>query len=48
MRRQSGMGLRLTMGALAAVAFLLLVSPGLVVIVVSFTSGYSLKFPPPG
>ena len=48
MRRQSGMGLRLTMGALATLAFLLLVSPGLVVIVVSFTSGYSLKFPPPG
>jgi putative spermidine/putrescine transport system permease protein len=36
------------MWALAAACFLLLVLPTLVVIVVSFTSGFSLKFPPPG
>lgn len=36
------------MWGLATLAFLLLMMPSLVVIVVSFTSGYSLKFPPPG
>ena len=37
-----------TMWGLAALCFLLLVLPTLVVIAVSFTSGFSLKFPPPG
>src|SRR4029079_6191878 len=36
------------MWGLAVLCFLLLVMPTLVVIVVSFTSGFSLKFPPPG
>src|SRR6267154_6705212 len=36
------------MWGLASLCFLLLVLPTLVVIVVSFTSGFSLKFPPPG
>lgn len=36
-----------TMGLLAVVTLLLLVAPTLVVLVVSFTDGYSLKFPPP-
>jgi putative spermidine/putrescine transport system permease protein len=36
------------MWVLAGLCFLLLVLPTLVVIVVSFTSGFSLKFPPPG
>ena len=51
MRRRDGweaLSFRLTMWGLAAVAFLLLVMPSVVVIVVSFTSGFSLKFPPPG
>ena len=39
---------RLVMGGLALLSFLLLLAPAVVVIVVSFTSGYSLKFPPPG
>ena len=39
---------RLTIWGLAALAFLLLLAPAIVVIVVSFTSGFSLKFPPPG
>ncbi|MEQ1612873.1 MAG: ABC transporter permease [Hyphomicrobiaceae bacterium] len=39
---------KLVMWGLAAACFLLLMLPTLVVIVVSFTSGYSLKFPPPG
>jgi putative spermidine/putrescine transport system permease protein len=34
--------------ALAAISFLLLVGPTLVVVIVSFTSGFSLRFPPPG
>lgn len=35
------------MGALAALTLLLLIAPTLVVLTVSFTSGFSLKFPPP-
>lgn len=38
----------LVIGLLAAVAVALLVLPTVVVIVVSFTSGFSLRFPPPG
>ncbi|MGE0223006.1 MAG: ABC transporter permease [Acetobacteraceae bacterium] len=50
-RRQDGLetkSFRWTMWSLAAIGFVLLVMPSVVVIVVSFTSGYSLKFPPPG
>jgi putative spermidine/putrescine transport system permease protein len=35
-------------GALALSGIVLLIAPTLVVIIVSFTSGFSLKFPPPG
>ena len=35
------------LGFIAFVAVILLLAPTVVVIVVSFTSGYSLKFPPP-
>jgi putative spermidine/putrescine transport system permease protein len=35
-------------GLLGALAALLLLAPTVVVVVTSFTSGYSLKFPPPG
>jgi putative spermidine/putrescine transport system permease protein len=51
MRRRNGLeaaSFSLTMWGLAAVSFILLAAPSVVVIVVSFTSGYSLKFPPPG
>jgi putative spermidine/putrescine transport system permease protein len=51
MRRRVGLetsSFRAVMIALAAAAFLLLLAPAFVVIVVSFTSGFSLKFPPPG
>ena len=37
-----------TMWVLASLCVLLLLLPTLVVVVVSFTSGFSLKFPPPG
>lgn len=39
---------RVVMGALAGVALVLLFAPTLVVLIVSFTSGLSLRFPPPG
>jgi putative spermidine/putrescine transport system permease protein len=39
---------RLAMGVVALVALVLLVAPTAVVITVSFTSGFSLRFPPPG
>jgi putative spermidine/putrescine transport system permease protein len=35
-------------GMLSAVAILLLIAPTLIVLIVSFTSGQSLRFPPPG
>jgi putative spermidine/putrescine transport system permease protein len=38
----------LAMWGLAGLCFLLLVLPTLVVVIVSFTSGFSLRFPPPG
>ena len=44
----STIALRALLGTVAAVAVLLLLAPTVVVIVVSFTNGYSLKFPPPG
>lgn len=36
------------MGLIAALTLLLLIAPTLVVLTVSFTDGFSLKFPPPG
>lgn len=39
---------RLAMGVLAALALILLAAPTLIVVIVSFTSGLSLRFPPPG
>jgi putative spermidine/putrescine transport system permease protein len=38
----------LVMTLLAFVALILIIAPSLVVVIVSFTSGFSLKFPPPG
>lgn len=38
----------LVFGALASLAVALLVAPTAVVLITSFTSGFSLKFPPPG
>lgn len=50
MQRQSPstLALRGLLGGIATLAVLLLLAPTVVVIVVSFTNGYSLKFPPPG
>lgn len=44
----SGTAFRGVMNALALLTLALLVAPTIVVIVVSFTDGFSLKFPPPG
>lgn len=44
----SAVSFRWTAGALAALALLLLAAPTLIVVIVSFTSGLSLRFPPPG
>jgi len=51
MSRRSGadaVALHLLLGAIGSAALILLIAPSLVVIIVSFTSGFSLKFPPPG
>ena len=51
MRQRADFGtvsLNLTLGALAVACLVLLVLPTVVVIMVSFTSGFSLHFPPPG
>ncbi|CAN5385384.1 ABC transporter permease [soil metagenome] len=49
-RRYDGSTIALhgVLGVIAALAVLLLLAPTIVVVVVSFTNGYSLKFPPPG
>ncbi len=50
-RQQYGlaiMSFRSTTAGLAALALFLLAAPTLIVVVVSFTSGLSLRFPPPG
>jgi len=39
---------RLLLGLLAVAAGALLIAPTLIVLITSFTSGFSLKFPPPG
>ena len=39
---------RLAMGVLAALGIVLLLAPTAVVVIVSFTDSFSLKFPPPG
>jgi putative spermidine/putrescine transport system permease protein len=39
---------RMAMGLLAATGLLMLVLPSLIVVATSLTSGYSLRFPPPG
>jgi putative spermidine/putrescine transport system permease protein len=44
----STIALTCVLGGIATLATLLLLAPTVVVIVLSFTSGFSLKFPPPG
>jgi putative spermidine/putrescine transport system permease protein len=44
----STIALSAVLGAIATLATLLLLAPTVVVVVLSFTNGYSLKFPPPG
>jgi putative spermidine/putrescine transport system permease protein len=42
------LSVNVVLGGLAGLALLLLIAPTLVVLVISFTSGLSLRFPPPG
>ncbi len=44
----SSIALSLILGGIATLATLLLLAPTVVVVVLSFTNGFSLKFPPPG
>lgn len=44
----SDISLGALLGGLALIALVLLVTPTVVVVLLSFTDGYSLKFPPPG
>lgn len=46
--RAAGMSFRVIMSLIGGVGVLLLMLPTLIVLITSFTSGYSLKFPPPG
>lgn len=49
-RKYEGSAIALTgvLGAIALMATVLLLAPTVIVIVLSFTNGFSLKFPPPG
>lgn len=49
-RKYEGSAIALTgvLGAIAVIATVLLLAPTIIVIVLSFTNGFSLKFPPPG
>lgn len=49
-RQYEGSAIALTgvLGAIATIATVLLLAPTVIVIVLSFTNGFSLKFPPPG
>ena len=47
-RNWEALSFPIAMTAIAVLALILIVSPSLVVVIVSFTSGFSLKFPPPG
>ena len=44
----SSIALAAVLGTIATLATLLLLAPTVVVVVLSFTDGFSLKFPPPG
>ncbi|MDU6378070.1 MAG: ABC transporter permease, partial [Bradyrhizobium sp.] len=47
-RNWEALSFQIVMTAIAVLALILIVSPSLVVVIVSFTSGFSLKFPPQG
>ena len=47
-RNWEALSFQIAMTAIAVLALIMIVSPSLVVVIVSFTSGFSLKFPPPG
>ena len=47
-RTWEAVSFEVVMTLVALVALGVIIAPSLVVLIVSFTSGYSLKFPPPG
>lgn len=47
-RTWEALSFNVVMTAIALIALVIIIAPSLVVIIVSFTSGFSLKFPPPG
>ena len=47
-RTWEAVSFEVVMTAIALIALILIIAPSLVVLIVSFTSGFSLKFPPPG
>lgn len=46
--RAERLSFRMLLALLAGVALLLLIAPSVIVVIASFTSAFSLKFPPPG
>ena len=47
-RTLEAISFEVVMTVIALIALILIIAPSLVVLIVSFTSGFSLKFPPPG
>src|SRR5260370_31349148 len=47
-RTWEAISFEVVMTAVALIALIVIIAPSLVVLIVSFTNGFSLKFPPPG
>ena len=47
-RTWEAISFELVMTMIAMIALVIIIAPSLVVLIVSFTSGFSLRFPPPG
>ena len=47
-RTWEAISFEVVMTAIALIALIVIIAPSLVVLIVSFTNGFSLKFPPPG
>ncbi len=47
-RTWEAMSFEVVMTVIALIAIVVIIAPSLVVLIVSFTSGFSLRFPPPG
>ncbi len=47
-RTWEAISFEVVMTVMALIAIIVIIAPSLVVLIVSFTNGFSLKFPPPG